>query len=481
MLRCAKGRLASRRPGLCLPRRQKGQVLLPAVALLLVSVALMYFMVNAGQAGIEKQRLNNAADAAAYSAALVEARALNIDAHLNRAMVANEIVIAQHVSLQSWARYAATAMANIGGTAGDIVFYMAPDPEALGLTAVFAAGEAAITYYTGNTPSEWADYLRDYVIGPGVSVHDAVVQVLSLAQDAIHLSLVAGFRQTMVADDLVREMDPDMRAQVVLPSHEFDAFTKSWAKRGEGGSDERGRFADVTQRSRDAFSRERNWTITSTNIPLVRRNGALKKRGGTDLVGFDEWRAVDTLELHGQRYWCGRWWRPRWCSDVQTSIGWAGVNVNAGGGDAGRGHHGNAYGENGRTAGRADSDMEEPRYYLFSGMPDARELKTIHPEDGQRSGITVMVRKDHTRLKTSGGSAEAKPSGELALFDDKPAGARMVALARGEVFFDRINERADRKTELASLYNPYWRVRLIAPTAADKAYAAAFQGGMVMP
>ena len=76
-------------------------------------------MVNAGKMLTEKIRVTNAADAAAYSAAVVEARALNYDAYLNRAMVANEMVIAQMVSLASWLDYFATASDRIWVTAAD--------------------------------------------------------------------------------------------------------------------------------------------------------------------------------------------------------------------------------------------------------------------------------------------------------------------------------------------------------------------------
>ncbi len=47
-------------------------------------------------------RLANAADATAWSIATLEARALNYDAYTNRAIVANEVAIAQAISLISW-------------------------------------------------------------------------------------------------------------------------------------------------------------------------------------------------------------------------------------------------------------------------------------------------------------------------------------------------------------------------------------------
>ncbi|HEV7913554.1 MAG TPA: hypothetical protein VGP22_07290, partial [Albitalea sp.] len=94
---------------------------------------------------------------------------------------------------------------------------------------------------------------------------------------------------------------------------------------------------------------------------------------------------------------------------------------------------------------------------------------------------TIRVSKALSDTLTSGNAAQAAPSGRLALFGDRPAVADMAALSRALVFFDRIDARADGKTELGSLYNPYWRVRLVAPTPADRTYAAMRQSGLVLP
>lgn len=460
-------------------RRQAGQVLMAALGLLLITGGLLYLMVNTGQMVTEKMRVTNAADAAAYSAGVVEARALNYDAYLNRAMVANEIVIAQMVSLASWVKYFTTAVDYIPGTLGDITYFLEPDLKAAVISATFAGAKYGLSY-AGMTGEELAAWIIDYGVGPIVTAHDLVIQAMSLSQEAVHLNLIAGVRQWQIAKDIAADMDPKLSAQLVLTSHGFDSFTKRYAKSG-GSGDERGRFADVTTRSRDDFTRERNWNIDSPfDIPFVRKNGALKKRGGTELIGYDEWRGIDTLELHGQRFGCGKLGLS-WCGDVQIPIGWGGVNVNAGGGDAGHGYHGNAYGENGRTASNADSDMREPAYYHFSGLPDVRELKNLDPKADISTGLTILMSKDHADTTTSGGAAVAKPGGRLAQFGDKPSGGKLMALSRAQIYFDRIAARADGKTEIGSLYNPYWRVRLVAPTAGDKAYAAAQQGGMVLP
>lgn len=460
------------------PLRGAGQVLPAAVGLLVVMGGVFYLMVNSGQTVTEKIRVTNAADAAAYSAGIVEARALNYDAYMNRAIVANEIAIAQMVSLASWLDYFATGADNYGANLTQVNLFVLPDPKVLVLDAAFL-GTNYISAYTGMTAQEYADYIIEYGLAPIITLHNGVAEALSLSQAAVRLNLTAGVRQQQIANDVVKAMDPALSAEVVLVTHGFDTFTKSYARSG-GSGDERGRLADVVTRSRDPFTRERNWTARGIDIPFFKKDGALKKRGGTELIGYDEWRAVDTLELHGRTFGCGKTGLS-WCDDIRTPVGWGATEVDAGGGDAGRGYHGNAYGENSTTANRAETYMRRPTYAYFTGIPDSMELRDLDPKADISSGVTIRVSKDQAAMLTSGGAAQAKPSGAMAQFNDKPAGGKMMALSRAQVFFDRIAARADGKQEIGSLYNPYWRVRLVAPTAADKAYAATKQGGMMLP
>jgi len=88
-----------------MPQRQQGQSLLVLVVLLGALLSALWWTTEAGSAVNEKQRLANAADAAALSAAVWQARALNFDAYTNRAIVANEAALAQSVSLRSWSSH----------------------------------------------------------------------------------------------------------------------------------------------------------------------------------------------------------------------------------------------------------------------------------------------------------------------------------------------------------------------------------------
>jgi hypothetical protein len=305
----------------------------------------------------------------------------------------------------------------------------------------------------------------------------------------VAVNFTADELQRRIAAATVQEMDPGLSAEVVhadgLPGR-FNRFTHRYGRdTGSGNVDERERFADVTTRSRDAFTRERNWTISSFDIsrwlPFGRQDGALKKRAGTELIGYDEWRAVDTLELHGQHV-CWRRGTPRWCRDIQLPVGWGAANVDAGGDNGHRGHHGNAYGENPRTASWAESEMVRvPSTVRYSGIPASRDLANLDPSAELSTGVTILVSKSHGSTLTSGGAAQARPSGQLALFANGQAGGRIAALSRARVFFERIESRSDGRAELASLYNPYWRVRLVAPRLQDRIWSSRYQGGLQLP
>src|SRR5690606_34826437 len=83
-------------------RRAQGQVMVLFLVLVGVLCLGMLLMFNTGQTVNKKVRLTHAADAAAYSVAVQEAKVLNFAAYLNRAQVANEVTIAQLVSIWSW-------------------------------------------------------------------------------------------------------------------------------------------------------------------------------------------------------------------------------------------------------------------------------------------------------------------------------------------------------------------------------------------
>ena len=92
------------RLGVCARLAQRGQALVFVTIVMLVVMLALVTMYSMGQLTTEKMKLQNTADAAAYSSALAQARDYNFSAYVNRAMIANQVVIAQLVGLTSWAR-----------------------------------------------------------------------------------------------------------------------------------------------------------------------------------------------------------------------------------------------------------------------------------------------------------------------------------------------------------------------------------------
>ena len=84
---------------------QRGQALPLGLAFIMFGTLLGIVLFNTEQLASEKSRLANTADAAAYSGLIWQARALNFQSYTNRAMVANQVSIAQVVSLASWTTY----------------------------------------------------------------------------------------------------------------------------------------------------------------------------------------------------------------------------------------------------------------------------------------------------------------------------------------------------------------------------------------
>lgn len=82
--------------------RQRGQAMVLVVVFIVVVLVGFLVLFNTGQLTRQKMEVQNAADAAAYSAALLYARQLNFMAYTHRAMVANEAAIGQLSAFAAW-------------------------------------------------------------------------------------------------------------------------------------------------------------------------------------------------------------------------------------------------------------------------------------------------------------------------------------------------------------------------------------------
>src|SRR3546814_4677728 len=107
-------------------RTQQGQALV--LGMLLIGAAtiafLRYFAV--GQVVGARARQLHALDAAAYSGALIQARALNMLSYLNTAQIGHQIAMAHLVTLGSWSAFGGTEsrQAGVGNPPAHLVAMM---------------------------------------------------------------------------------------------------------------------------------------------------------------------------------------------------------------------------------------------------------------------------------------------------------------------------------------------------------------------
>src|SRR4051812_39964398 len=114
-------------------RRQEGQALVVAALLVLLMSLAVLTTVNLGHSIHERVRLQNTADAAAYSMAAMEARAFNFYAFVNRTHVSHYVSAMVWQSLLSFTYFAEAFLVDVYG----IMRTLDPCAHAGGLMAVF--------------------------------------------------------------------------------------------------------------------------------------------------------------------------------------------------------------------------------------------------------------------------------------------------------------------------------------------------------
>ena len=463
--------------------RRRGQVLPLGLVFLVVCCAALLFMFSAGKVVDEKLTVTNAADAAAYSAGIVHARALNYEAYVNRAIIANELAIAQAVSMVSWMRYFEQAVAQSGQVDNYVGGYaiLGGIPVAAALTVIEVINEYVSAWTGGEADLETVVNLVEYFNALAVvNIHAGAVIGLRASQLATDLAFSTGVPQVDLAREVARRSDASLDVELVPTSIlGLAGFTKTYGRLG-GGSEERARLADTVMRSRDEFTAERGFRHDGIN--LIVRQGRLVKRGGTDLVNFDEWQAADTMAAHTRERSCGKF-GTRWCDWEENSIAYAARSQTAltGSGAGGQGSYGNSTRDNPDTTSNALSDNVDLRTkggLLWTGLSDNQDLRDLDAERDQRVGISLFVSKPEDTSRSAGRNPNVQPTGQLAVFGAAAPGNRIASLSRAEIFFLRPEARPDGRRELASLYSPYWQARLVAPTMADRIYAATRQNNL---
>jgi hypothetical protein len=426
-------------------RPHSGQALVVMLAFMAVLSAAFIVVFNAGQVVNDKIKLTNAADAAAYSAALWEARSLNYQAYLNRAIIANEVATAQLVSLRSWSQFVGRMTTN----ADRITRYIPP----------LATPMRALAQGWG-------------LVNTGVQAALPPLETsLSLWNTSalVTAQAVAHQQALLVAADLVAQVSHanEPRAEVstatrLLQARNGDIWQHRFTQQYQRGSGDLRRFTQLLSDSRDGFTRSRRNDLPIT-VPLLR----MPRRGGTDLLGEYSWRGLDTLSLHLDLPF----------NHVETPLGWGAAEqrrhvVNQ------RGEHGGSWRTNPRASRRA---MRENRLFQqYQGVPQIRDV--VNPrQPGARSLVySVALAMPAERIATADRLFMPRGlqtiDGSTESVAPQLAGGALHALGSAEVYFQRPAERRDGREEYPSLFSPYWQTRLTETTATERALTAPARG-----
>ena len=431
-------------------RPHSGQASVLLVALVASMVACFAVAFSAGQLVNDKMRLMNAADAAAYSAAVWEARSLNFQSYMNRAIVANEVALAQLVSLRSWSRYVSTATSNGARVAQYI-------PALAGPIRTLAQGWRAVDAT-----------LQSTLPALEASLSTWNVTVLANAQGVAHQ------QASIVAADLVTEVARrnEPRAQVtnatrLLEGRNAALWQNHFTDRYRRGGGDLQRFSTLLMDSRDGFTRSRR---ASLPIPLPLLD--ISRRGGTDLIAEGTWRGVDTLSAHLDLL----------LASIEVPIGWGAAeqqHVPV----ARRGQHGGSLSRNPTASRLALRALRPSRAYR--GLPEIRDIITPSRRDDRTLRYAVALSMPAASIQTADRllmpTGITSPDGLQHSLAPDLAGDAIHSLGAAEVYFRRPEPRADGRREYPSLFNPYWHARLVDVSGQERALTAPMRGLTVDP
>lgn len=431
-----------------LPCRQRGQALALLLLLMASLVAAFLLVFDAGQVVAAKLRLVGASDAAAYSAAQWQARSLNYEAYIHRAMVANEVAIAQSVSLRSWSGYMARLLQNSANVASLVPPVGAVLQE---VSQVWANVDRGVQKALPPLESAASYWNNDVLARAG--------QVAALLTAPASLDLAR-----RVAEANVPEATPGPPGLALAAGDvgRWLSFTQGYRKSGS----ERERLKAVVMASRDGFSGARNWTVSLAPFTGIR------KRGGTDLIGYGAWRGMDTLALRV----------PTFFSSREVPVAWGAAEIRESN-ERARGEHGGSWRDNPRTSNLANNALAPKSGY--QGLPGYRDLPVARRNAPTTLRFEYALALPASAVATSdralGGPATMVPGEALLPAVPRFPGGQLQAVSAAQLSFVRPEARRDGRLELPSLFNPYWQARLVPVSASQRSVVAAAAGTLSSP
>ncbi len=425
---------ASRMSGVC--HRQQGQALV--LGMLLAGVAaialLRYFSV--GQVVAAKARQLHGLDAAAYSAALVQARALNMLSYINRAQVGHQVAMAHLVTLGSWASLGGTEARQLGTgnpPAYLIAMLFGADHGAAYLAASPAAGMESLAATHGSLASAYAAHDR--------SVHDVLAAVQNEIVASVPQARLAAARAV-----LGRHYPESSSFDLAISDDNWDGYVRRY------GARQMLRPFILEAANMYGFLQPRNRTASNpwdvqARCPWLRHE--LRRRGTTELDASGRWQSLDTQSFHALRSnkWIGCYYR-----EYPMGWGWIPPSRQALAGVP----HVDDPPENFSAQDFWRWVQQATQWDIVSGdaNPLANSKAVAGRPDWPGRGLA-----DYIDIGAEGNSGEALRFAVM-LKHPGPQGLTVVTRSAAATFFARPEARQDGRHELPNLFHPYWQARL---------------------
>ncbi|MBS0192668.1 MAG: hypothetical protein JSR34_00275 [Proteobacteria bacterium] len=435
-------------------RRQSGQIIIMVAILAIVLLLAALLVYNVGRVNLVKTRLQNTADSASYSSALVMARAYNFTAYSNRAMVANQVAIAQMVSLASWSRFYCLIFADskcgkfsANGTDRAILF---------GLNLFGGQPGKTVNSLYQNISSAVFNTL-DTTTGPAVTLLDGLESVLSNASTVYMLG--TALEVPAVAVQVVHDNDPQAAvsgtgsAALAVSEIQLAANQKRYTPLRRA-DDPGNRFHNVTMASLDPWTSSRSGSEDPPFTTGLTAFGNCLGDGFGGIDFFGTWSGTAALSNDNTQWTAndrGAYFGFGVCVIVvdifpipipvfipvppSTGMGIAG-------GNAGQWQVGS-----------------------YSGLRSYMGLRRLNQPDWESPTINLFVeRKTQTvdTTKQMHDSGQPIAGGQLDMYDSQASGIIQVASSANAYFV-----RPDGQWSLGgylvygNLFNPYWEAHLV--------------------
>lgn len=421
---------------------QQGQALV--LGMLLLGVAMLAFVryFSVGQVVAAKSRQTHALDAAAYSGALIQARALNTLAYINRAHAGHQIAMAHLVTLGSWA--------SLGGTEARQLASGNPPAHLIGMMFGPAHGAA---YLAARKASGFDTLAKSQAeLAQAYASHDNDVrQVLISAQNAIVSSMPAA-RQKAIAAVLAAnypEVGSNTDFQLTVDHDNWQGYLQHY----QATQYLRPYVLNLTRMYDFLSSRNHttsnNWVVDA-RCPGLRHQ--LRRRGNTELDTTGRWHSADTQSFHALRAnrWIGCYYR-------EYAMGW------------------------GWIPGAVTQTFDDP---YVDNPPDDFSAQDFWRWVQEATDWDLTAGSDNplanskavaARQRWQGGGipghfdVHRKPVDDtlrfgLSLQHPGPEGVHISTHSAAETFFDRPVARSDGQLEQSNLFHPYWQARLATHT-----------------